>query len=97
MFDVKTQLAMMATSVQMMYNIFDAERARQNPDLCRLFTKAGVLHPMSNILFYLATKTERDTIEKTIREMINNICKFWNTFRQAFLMVRKEMSVPDVM
>lgn len=52
---------------------------------------------MSNILFYLATKTERDTIEKTIQEMLNNICKFWNTFSQAVLMVKKELSVPDVM
>lgn len=96
-YDVKTEWGMMATSVQIMYNIFDAGRARQKADFCRLFTKAGVLQPMSNILFYFATKTERDTRGKTIQEMLNNICKLWNTFSQADLMVKKEMSVPDVM
>lgn len=96
-YDVKTEWAMMATSVQIMYNIFAPWRARQKADFCRLFTKAGVLQPMSNILFYFATKTERDTRDKTIQEMLTNICKLWKTFSQADLMVKKEMSMPDVM
>ena len=96
-YNVKTEWAMMATSVQIMCNIIDPWRARQKADFCRLFTKAGVLQPMSHILFYFATKTERDTRDKTIQEMLNNICKLWNTFSQADLMVKKEMSVPDVM
>ena len=96
-YDVETEWGMLDTSVKTIVKIFDAQRATQKADFCRLFTKAGVLKPMSNILVHFATETDLETRDETIQKMIDSICGLLNTFSQADQIVKMAMSDCEVL
>jgi hypothetical protein len=96
-YDMATEFLMIATAVQTIVDIFDAQRATQKADFCRLFMKAGLLRPMCLILRNFACNTLLVGRNNVIQKMINNICELNNTFSQADSVVKLAMSEPDVM
>ena len=95
-YNLDEEWKLVVSAVETMSEIFASQRATQKADLCRIFMKAGVFKPMSEILYhYSVSKKFKDN--QATHKVVTILCDLFNTFSQADTKVKKKMSKTDVM
>jgi hypothetical protein len=92
-YDPVEEADMICTSIQNIVDILRDRRGSQKWDFCRLFVQAGLLEPMAGVLEHFAAIPDRTPEHQT---MLDNICELNNKLSQADLVVRIEMSKPEI-
>lgn len=95
-YDLETESDLIVQAVLMLSDYFNSQRNTTKADLCRLFMKAGIFHPMSRVLIYYSTTEHFQSNEET-QKCVSIICDLFNTFSQMDTKVKFAISSIDVM
>lgn len=95
-YDIDQEWKLIVSAIKTISDYFQSQKATTKADLCRLFMKANLFKPMSDILIYFSTAEIFKDNEET-KKTISLICEFFHTFSQADSKVKLALSSPDVM
>lgn len=95
-YDIDQEWESIISAVTTISDYFGTQKATQKADLCRLFMKARLFKPMSEVLLHFAT-SELFKQNEEAQKTISLLCELFNDFSQADSKVKLALSSPDIM